>query len=439
MAGTGDIPCLRRFRMMHGQTSARYGAHAAVHMSIGLLFLGGGKFTLGTSNCAIACLVTAFFPRFPRSSSDNVSYVQALRHLWVLALEPRCLVSRDVDTNEFVHLPLKIRTSEAGPETVAEVVSPALIPDFDKIQTITVESDQYWPVVLDLANNKHHRNALVRAQTIFVKRKTGFLAYDAEATGSRGIVLRPGASNADVISTPYVSELKWTQHELQSFVQSFRSDNHLSAFIDMICRRSASHPEDRTFHLFATGVLIESLTLDKLHMLHHHLLLYNPLHRPLPPRPHSNVLVDLSLATTFYHHRFFPGDLQAGATALITTSTLANIQHALRVAIAELQKTEVFTSMAARYMRGENLREGMSDTTEVGWHLLAAYLVAQNLPPPGVLTELRALTNDAQRQEADNIIRLLVHMTSARLEDHEKPTWRHASLSDIFASWPTPA
>ncbi|KAH7103790.1 hypothetical protein BKA62DRAFT_694696 [Auriculariales sp. MPI-PUGE-AT-0066] len=435
MAGSGDIPCLRRFRVMHGQTSAKYGSHVAAHMAIGLLFLGGGKFTLGTSDCAIACLITAFFPRFPRSSHENVSYVQALRHIWVLALEPRCLISCDVDTNELVHLPFKLETSDGRSSTISEAISPALIPELDKIRTITVESDRYWPIVVDIAGNDHHRTALLRTQTIFVKRKAGFLTYDANSKGSKGIVLRPGSSNAAVISTPYVANLTWTQYELQNFIQSLKRDHHLSSFVDLVCRRSASHPQDRLFHVFATGMLLESLTLDKLHMLHPHILFYKALHHPLPPAPHAFTLSDLALATAFYHHEFFPDNSLAGTTALITTNTLASIQHAQRVAIEELRGTTALRQMVQRYTQGENLPESNLKLSEEAWDIFAAYLVGEGMPAPAVVRELRQAADESRVRDSESVARLLVHMASARLQGYDKPAWKHASLSDIFSSW----
>jgi len=70
MAGTGEINCLRRFRYAHAQATQpnKYGVHMATHMAIGLLFLGGGRYTLGTSHCAIACLLAAFYHAFARES-----------------------------------------------------------------------------------------------------------------------------------------------------------------------------------------------------------------------------------------------------------------------------------------------------------------------------------------------------------------------------------
>ena len=66
-----------------------YGSHMAVHMGTGLLFLGAGSLTLGTSNECIVALLAACFPRFPLDTTDNRYHLQALRHLYVLAVRPR--------------------------------------------------------------------------------------------------------------------------------------------------------------------------------------------------------------------------------------------------------------------------------------------------------------------------------------------------------------
>ena len=48
-----------------------YGSHMAVSMAMGLLFLGGGRYSLSTTPQAVAAMVTAFFPKFPIHSNDN--------------------------------------------------------------------------------------------------------------------------------------------------------------------------------------------------------------------------------------------------------------------------------------------------------------------------------------------------------------------------------
>ena len=54
----------------------RYGSHLAYHMSLGFLFLGGGRYSLGTSNMAIAALIISCFPQFPTHSNDNRYHLQ---------------------------------------------------------------------------------------------------------------------------------------------------------------------------------------------------------------------------------------------------------------------------------------------------------------------------------------------------------------------------
>lgn len=40
-------------------------------MALGLLFMGGGATTFSTNDEAVAALVIALYPKFPRSTTDN--------------------------------------------------------------------------------------------------------------------------------------------------------------------------------------------------------------------------------------------------------------------------------------------------------------------------------------------------------------------------------
>ena len=63
----------------------------SVHVALGLLFLGGGKFSLNAqSNEAVAALVISFFPVSPLHTKDGRYHLQAFRHLYVLAAETAC-------------------------------------------------------------------------------------------------------------------------------------------------------------------------------------------------------------------------------------------------------------------------------------------------------------------------------------------------------------
>lgn len=89
-----------RARLGSSYSHVTYGSHMAIHMAVGFLFLGAGRFTLSRSPQAIAALVCALFPKFPTHSNDNRYHLQAFRHLYVLAVEPRIFLPRDIDSGK---------------------------------------------------------------------------------------------------------------------------------------------------------------------------------------------------------------------------------------------------------------------------------------------------------------------------------------------------
>jgi anaphase-promoting complex subunit 1 len=66
-------------------TSLTYGAHMAVSMAIGWLFLGAGELRFGQTPEAIASLFISAYPVWPTGTVDNRHHAQALRHLYCLA------------------------------------------------------------------------------------------------------------------------------------------------------------------------------------------------------------------------------------------------------------------------------------------------------------------------------------------------------------------
>jgi anaphase-promoting complex subunit 1 len=178
MAGTGDLNVFRRLRSMHGRDDedTPYGSHLAAHLAIGALFLGGGTFTFGTSNMAIAALLIAFYPIFPTSVQDNKSHLQAFRHFWVLAAESRCLIALDIDTNQPVPIPITV-TLRNGHQSKRH--TPCLLPELDQIKTVRTDSSEYWNIVLDLQSNETHITSFKSTQTIYVRRRP---AHDPTAS-----------------------------------------------------------------------------------------------------------------------------------------------------------------------------------------------------------------------------------------------------------------
>ncbi|KAK4101235.1 hypothetical protein N658DRAFT_486268 [Parathielavia hyrcaniae] len=206
MAGTGDIVVLRRLRALHGRDDATttYGSHLAAHLAIGALFLGSGTATFGTSNLAVASLLVAFYPLFPANVQDNRSHLQAFRHFWVLATEPRCLVTKDLVTGQPLTVPILIHLQPNSPSAVAAAAAsddnnnnnnnsdhpitnrdgetititlrrqtPCLLPPLDDIARVETDAKSlgYWDLAIPFARAPHLRDDFVRNQTIYLRRR----------------------------------------------------------------------------------------------------------------------------------------------------------------------------------------------------------------------------------------------------------------------------
>ncbi|KAK1146660.1 Anaphase-promoting complex subunit 1 [Aspergillus melleus] len=174
MAGTGDLAMFRRLRSLHGRvdTETPYGSHMASHMAIGLLFLGGGSYTLGTSDLAIASLICSLYPIFPTTVLDNKCHLQAFRHLWVLAAEPRCLVPRDIDSRRPISIPITVTGLDGDSRKFA---APCLLPDLAGIAKVEVNSADFWPLVLDFTSNPILREKFrLGDQSVYLRRKTNY-------------------------------------------------------------------------------------------------------------------------------------------------------------------------------------------------------------------------------------------------------------------------
>ncbi|KAI5246184.1 hypothetical protein E4T43_02882 [Aureobasidium subglaciale] len=169
MAGTGDLQSFRYLRLLHGRVDAEttYGSHLAAHLAIGTLFLGGGTYTFGTSDFAIASLMCAFYPLFPSDVLDNRVHLQALRHFWVFAAEPRCIVVQDIDTKRPIHVKLRVTTRNGKQQ---QMTSPCLLPELGTISRISTDDPAYWQVTLDFAANPKHLATFRRSQTVYVRR-----------------------------------------------------------------------------------------------------------------------------------------------------------------------------------------------------------------------------------------------------------------------------
>lgn len=461
MAGTGEINCLRRLRFSFAphNLNNKYGTHVMVHMSMGLLFLGGGKYTLGTSDASIACLVTAFFPRFNQVSSDNKTYLQALRHLWVLAVEPRCLITRDVDTKEVVYLPVKIRVKDGSESGTTQLIAPTLIPEIDKIQSIRIDTPRYWPFYLDIANTPQHKESLLRSQTLYVKRRTAFLSYTEDPKGSRSLYVRSGSSAGDAAVLDFPHLRNTGQHpatDLHEFISSYSNDTFFLAFADWFCRDQGSTQKEQLFFAYCHATLLDGILQDKSRSIQAHLTLFRyrtmSMHSPFFGLGQN----DLCFMAEFYSKIFtrgFSGAAENNARPpLVREYTLRAALLELDEKLESLRSRPSFLPMLREYARGAGVPNFERDTGLAGVsRALATYLQRHSVPVSTLLVVLKALAVSSHARcvrssppdgaedgpVLDEAIKHVLHATGMQLTTAIGSGWSMSSLEEILASWDT--
>ncbi|KAJ3103917.1 Anaphase-promoting complex subunit 1 [Phlyctochytrium planicorne] len=154
MAGTGDRTLFTYLQdlLKTVYLDASYCNFVACHLASGILFLGGGIHTFKSTNEAVVGLLCSLYPRFPVSPADNRSHLQALRYLWVLAVDSRCLMTRDVTTGRLNQIPVRItykekkktrtvaRSSKSEKQDVSQFgTTPMILPELSKIESIFLE------------------------------------------------------------------------------------------------------------------------------------------------------------------------------------------------------------------------------------------------------------------------------------------------------------
>ncbi|CAE6438834.1 unnamed protein product [Rhizoctonia solani] len=456
MAGTGELTTLRRLRVAYGRYGPgfKFGSPMCTSLAIGLLFLGGGRYTLSSSNASIACLVAAFYPRMPLNSGDNRGHLQLLRHLWVLASEPRCLVARDADTGETVYLPVKVKTA-TQPPIVHHLMTPTLIPDVRALQSIRVDSPRYWPYYVDVAGVRAHRENILQHQTLFVKRRTGFLSYVEDPRGVRSIFVRAGAHVGDPSALDFpdtaAPRSASAQADLQRFIASFSNEPMFVAWADRLCRvPSDATRADVARATYFHQALLECLTADKAQALPLHAGLHaltqtgvrpqksnlDSSHPNYPytaqrmslaghhtaPGPRTLVFRDIRFARDFYSQLFqsFGGRVgEKSRVGLVKGSLLGAVASAWDGVLREVNDdrgredtsdlTEAgYVGVSARelkgaimrYCRGEDVRS--QTTRQSGWmqrerELLRAvglYVTRYSFPGPDTLRGIRMLVEE---------------------------------------------
>ena len=115
-------------------------------MAIGFLFLQGGRATFSRTKEAKAALLCALHPRAAVAMNDNQYHLQALRHLYTLATERRCLSVRDVDTGEEVYCPVVLESRDPDNQhafVATRCVAPCILPHFEPDTQLFIDTPRW--------------------------------------------------------------------------------------------------------------------------------------------------------------------------------------------------------------------------------------------------------------------------------------------------------
>ncbi len=279
VAGSGDLSVYRRLRLAHSQET-NFGIRTAMHIAAGLVFLGAGRYSLGSSDTSVAALVIAFLPKFTAQPEDNRAYLQAYRHLWALAVEPRCFVTTDAHTLDKVYLPIKIKVKETRNSSEilsVQGISPTLLDTLDRVLSVTTQSPRYTTGTVDLTNREDRRR-FASTQTLFVQRKAAFLDYFVDPKGYRTFqsFAAPFAvyGQDDAKDVPgWGSSLSLRPRDTQSLALSHATNLLTRAYAARLIRVSVGSERRGRFCVASAfeRVLIESLMNDRQWLLPVHL------------------------------------------------------------------------------------------------------------------------------------------------------------------------
>ncbi|XP_023247681.1 anaphase-promoting complex subunit 1 [Copidosoma floridanum] len=189
------IRVCRHLRTRVGPTNSvvTYGSHVAIHMALGFLFIGGGSYTLSNKPSSVAALIISLFPKYPTHSNDNRYHLQALRHFYVLAVDPRLLLPKDIDSKKFCYAKMRI-TFQSSSEQEGQRVSmkaPDLLPQLNRLSKIELADDRYWKIILE--KDRHFQqleNILNNNCVLHVKQRAGCLSHLEDPHGVRSILAR---------------------------------------------------------------------------------------------------------------------------------------------------------------------------------------------------------------------------------------------------------
>ncbi|KAL8567684.1 hypothetical protein ACOMHN_008992 [Nucella lapillus] len=375
MAGTGELEVLRMCRFLRKRVGqqyggAMYGSHTAHAMATGLLFLGGGKYTLSTTPEAVGALLIAFFPKYPIFSTDNKYHLQAFRHLYVLAAKPRVVVPHDVDSGRPCFVPLKIKFKDCADyhDQSFTAYAPYLLPELHTLQEVRVLGPRYWPIIFRSDKNWDTLQSILDGGGVLcVKQRAGHLSYLEDPKGYRSMLVKSLTTDN--------SSHSFTKTEV---IKSFTSDPRIVALAEFFLGKADL---DLTAVQHLSMVVYQCVVQEKADAICPHFVLQQLVEQS-HHCGHLQGVGQLKLCLTYHRspHRLAPTPRGTDPPPpALEQQFLLALAHRLDEALDQWQEENV--GVVRSYLSGETVKE-----QEVG--CLSQYLTWFSIPPPPALAQL---------------------------------------------------
>ncbi len=317
---------------------------------------------------------------------------------------------------------------------------------------IKVDTPRYWPFILDLAKIQRHRDRIIQDQTLWVKRKTGFLGYSEDPKGSRSIFIRAGASSGDAVMLEFPTprkEQNGPSKDFKDFVSSFSIEPEHLAFADRFCRMEENEGKSestKVFEAFAHAAFLECLTLDKAELFPAHMEVH--LLRSTQPEQTAsfnmrldNLVFAAGFYTTVYEKRF---NIKHGHTdgvervPLMRPAFLLAALLTLDQSISSYRSTPSFLAALASYCAGER-RPSLCSTDGVS--PLTSFAITYPHPTSSSnyatyrRKHMRMWPRMGCQLRCGGVVRNLLHETAVNACKPSANKWSMRSLDEVLSLW----
>uniref|UniRef100_A0A8C4PIT9 Anaphase promoting complex subunit 1 n=1 Tax=Equus asinus TaxID=9793 RepID=A0A8C4PIT9_EQUAS len=236
MAGSGNLKVLQLCRYLHMKTW------------IAVIGRYSSKLMLLSALCYLLSVFSVY--RY---------HLQALRHLYVLAAEPRLLVPVDVDTNMpcYALLEVTYKGTQWYEQTKEELMAPTLLPELHLLKQIKVKGPRYWELLIDLSKGTQHlKSILSKDGVLYVKLRAGQLSYKEDPMGWQSLLAQTVANRN--------SEARAFKPET---ISAFTSDPALLSFAEYFCKPTVNMGQKQEILDLFSSVLYECVTQETPEML----------------------------------------------------------------------------------------------------------------------------------------------------------------------------